>query len=129
VINLSEPTHPIVASLSEGMQAENRSFTVSLSGGEGCMIMITPTIYSGGEFREDETIHKNEIIKKTIHMKDHKLTIANGVSLEFHNASKLIVEDGELVIGNSSNTNITIDFMEKTGLLPMEYLVTDHLSE
>jgi hypothetical protein len=113
VINLSEPTHPIVASLSEGMQAENRSFTVSLSGGEGCMIMITPTIYSGGEFREDETIHKNEIIKKTIHMKDHKLTIANGVSLEFHNASKLIVEDGELVIGNSSNTNITIDFMGK----------------
>ena len=113
VINLSEPTHPIVASLSEGMLAENRSFTISLSGGEGCMLMITPTIYTGGEFREDETIYKNEVIKKTLHMKNHKLTVANGVSLEFQNSSKLIVEDGQLVIGDSVNTNIVLDFKEK----------------
>lgn len=113
VINLSDTTNPVIASLSDGMIDPLRKFTVSLHGGEGCMLMITPTIYTGGEFREDETIHKNEVIKKTLHMKNHKLTVANGVSLEFQNSSKLIVEDGQLVIGDSVNTNIVLDFKEK----------------
>ncbi len=107
VINLSDTTNPVIASLSEGMTDSLRKFTVSLYGGEGCMLMITPTIYTGGEFREDETIYKNEVIKQTLHMKNYKLTIANGVSLEFQNSSKLIVEDGQLVIGDSVNTNKT----------------------
>jgi len=113
VVDLSDTTYPVIASLSEGMIDSLRKFTVSLYGGEGCMLMITPTIYTGGEFRQDETIHKNEVIKKTLHMKNHKLTIANGVSLEFQNASKLIVEDGQLVIGDNDNTNITLNFINK----------------
>jgi hypothetical protein len=113
VINLSDTTYPVIESLSEGMINSLKKFTISLYGGEGCLLMITPTIYTGGEFRQDETIYKNEVIKKNLHIKNHKLTIANGVSLEFHNSSKLIVEDGQLNIGDSNNTNITPDFINK----------------
>jgi hypothetical protein len=55
VIDMNKPDQPIIASLSEGMPDSSRYFETKISGGGGKLIMLTPTIYTGGVFREEET--------------------------------------------------------------------------
>jgi len=112
VLDMTAPGQPIIASLSEGMPNENRFFEVKISGGGGKLIMITPTIYTGGVFREDETISRDETIRKTIHMKDHNLTLINGADITFTNSSKLIVEDGKLTVTGSAGNKSILNFGE-----------------
>ncbi|MBV6445726.1 MAG: hypothetical protein IFNCLDLE_02011 [Ignavibacteriaceae bacterium] len=107
VIDMTDANQPIIASISEGMPGLSRYFETKVTGGGGKLIMITPTIYTGGVFREDETISRDETINKTIHMKDHNLTVNNGADMTFKNLSKLIVEDGKLTVtGTSGNKSI-----------------------
>ena len=121
VIDITDANQPIIASLSEGLIGNYRYFETKIRGGGGKLIMITPTIYTGGVFREDETISRDETINKTIHMKDHNLTVNSGADMTFKNLSKLIVEDGKLTVtGTSGNKSIfnfeTVNWTANNGI-------------